>query len=280
MSGRPPAAGRRAHTAPAARSRYPLGPGRRAGAAQADGITILDDSRAPRAVHLGGDWKLSDEMLAAGTVPQVADSRKCSAKAKGWVLDQFLAVEMAGRPYRHVMGFEVARSAGPGPGRWSWTGPPERQARTGGIPDAPRSAAPGTRSASQTARNAIRSARTAVRWTTRSSSPGTLTPERASPGGQLRPDACGGRTEDVCPPRTRVRQPATGRAPGRSGAVTAPPPGVRAAAVTGGDPARSCDRGGRPSRGPATRQRGHEGPGPVPGSYLRCRPAGWRRAEL
>ena len=82
----------------------------RAGATQADGITILDDSRAPATVHLGGDWKLSDEMLAAGTIPQVAGSRKCSAKAKGWVLDQFLAAEMAGRRYQHVMGFEAAET--------------------------------------------------------------------------------------------------------------------------------------------------------------------------
>jgi hypothetical protein len=82
----------------------------RAGAAQGDGITILDDSRAPREVHLGGDYKLSDEMLAAGTVPQVAGSRKCSAKAKGWVLDQFLAADMAGQPYLHVMGFEAGET--------------------------------------------------------------------------------------------------------------------------------------------------------------------------
>jgi hypothetical protein len=81
-----------------------------AGAAQGDGITILDDSRAPREVHLGGAYWLSDEMLAAGTVPQVAGSRKCSAKAKGWVLDQFLAAEMAGHPYLHVMGFEAGET--------------------------------------------------------------------------------------------------------------------------------------------------------------------------
>ncbi len=82
----------------------------RAGAAQADGITILDDSRVPSRVHLGGAYRLSDEMLAAGTVPQVAGSRKCSAKAKGWVLDQFLAAEMAGQPYLHVMGFEAGET--------------------------------------------------------------------------------------------------------------------------------------------------------------------------
>jgi hypothetical protein len=45
-------------------------------------------------VHLGGAYKLSDEMLAAGTVPQVAGSRKCSAKAKGWVLDRFPDAEI------------------------------------------------------------------------------------------------------------------------------------------------------------------------------------------
>ena len=49
-------------------------------------------------------------MLAAGTVPQVAGSRKCSAKAKGWVLDQFLAAEMADRPFWHVMGFEAGET--------------------------------------------------------------------------------------------------------------------------------------------------------------------------
>jgi hypothetical protein len=78
----------------------------RGGATQSDGVTILGDSRVPDRVHLGGDWKLSDEMLAAGTIPQVAGNRKCSLKAKGWVLDQVIAAEMAGWPYLHVMGFE------------------------------------------------------------------------------------------------------------------------------------------------------------------------------
>lgn len=82
----------------------------RSGPAQADGITILDDSRRPATVFLDGAYKLSDELLAAGTVPQVAGSRKCSAKAKGWVLDQFLAAELAGQPYLHVMGFEAGET--------------------------------------------------------------------------------------------------------------------------------------------------------------------------
>jgi hypothetical protein len=32
--------------------------------------------------------------------------QRSSAKAKGWVLDQFLAFEMPGQPCLHVMGFE------------------------------------------------------------------------------------------------------------------------------------------------------------------------------
>lgn len=83
----------------------------RTGASQAEGITILDDSRAPEHVYLDGAYKLSDEMLAAGTIPQVAGSRRCSAKAKGWVLDEFVDAEMAGATYTHVMGFELSEIA-------------------------------------------------------------------------------------------------------------------------------------------------------------------------
>jgi hypothetical protein len=54
----------------------------RAGPVQADGIAVLDDSRGPRRLHLAGAFRLSDELRAAGTVPQVAGVRKCSLKAK------------------------------------------------------------------------------------------------------------------------------------------------------------------------------------------------------
>jgi hypothetical protein len=79
----------------------------RGGPRQADGVTVLSDSRCPDTVHLAGAYKLSQEMLAAGTVPQVGGARKCSAKAKGWPLDQFIAAQTAGEPYLHVVGFEV-----------------------------------------------------------------------------------------------------------------------------------------------------------------------------
>ncbi len=82
----------------------------RAGASQADGIAVLSDSRQTARVHLGGAYKLSQEMLAAGTIPQVTGKRKCSLKAKAWVIEKFLAAEMGGRPYLHVMGYETGEA--------------------------------------------------------------------------------------------------------------------------------------------------------------------------
>lgn len=80
----------------------------RAGASQRDGITILDDSRSPEVLHLAGDYKLSDELLNAATVPQMGGARRCSAKAKGWPLD--IAIESIvgkGVAFRHVIGYEA-----------------------------------------------------------------------------------------------------------------------------------------------------------------------------
>lgn len=80
----------------------------RAGARQEDGIVVLEDSRASTRAYLEGAFKLSDELTTAGTVPQVAAGRRlCSLKAKGWPLDTWLEQNMAGRPFRHVMGFNA-----------------------------------------------------------------------------------------------------------------------------------------------------------------------------
>lgn len=80
----------------------------RAGASQHDGITVLADSRCPQALHLAGDYTLSDELLAAATVPQLGGTRKCSIKAKGWPLDTLIERLLgAGTAYRHVVGFEA-----------------------------------------------------------------------------------------------------------------------------------------------------------------------------
>jgi hypothetical protein len=56
----------------------------RAGHLEADGIVVLDDTREPRKVYLDGAYKLSQELRAAGTVPQFAGEHRCSMK-KYWV---------------------------------------------------------------------------------------------------------------------------------------------------------------------------------------------------
>lgn len=79
----------------------------RASASQTDGIAILDDSRSPVRVHGQGAYTLGEELLTAGTIPQRGGARLCSAKAKGFPLDRFIATATAGGTFRHVMGFEA-----------------------------------------------------------------------------------------------------------------------------------------------------------------------------
>ena len=52
----------------------------RAGQRLAAGYEVLDDSTRPRRMHMRGThWRLSDELHAAATVPQVAHGqRRCS----------------------------------------------------------------------------------------------------------------------------------------------------------------------------------------------------------
>ncbi|MEV7925974.1 hypothetical protein [Kitasatospora sp. NPDC088779] len=72
---------------------------------QRGGHTVLDDSRSPRRLITRGPWRLSDELRASGTVPQIAAKRRlCSQHAKGEVLDGWLGDEFDG-PFRHVLGF-------------------------------------------------------------------------------------------------------------------------------------------------------------------------------
>lgn len=188
--------------------------------------------------------------MSARTMPPEDGIERARLRRRGAAFpaaEHFVVTGPAGPEDKDGPGFEAAwqaataaaRSASPpgrsaaGPVPRSWTGPPERQARTGGIPDAPRSAAPGTRSASQTARNAIRSARTAVRWTgpvqlARDAEAGTTAPPGQAGSGRMRAT----KTEDMCRRRHAGTPAPTGRAPGQSGALTAPPTYVRAAAAT------------------------------------------------
>ena len=161
----------------------------------------------------------------------------------------------ASAPHRSRAGPPPDHSRGPGSARWSWTDP-ERQARTGGIPDTPRSAAHGRRSAARR-RNAMRRANRL--W------PAHLVPDAdagttAPPGmryGQMR---AAGRLR-TCR-RGRAGTPAchglgTGRLRCRDGAADRR---GRAAAVTAQRPGQLM-RSRRPAIiWPATPQRGHEGP--------------------
>lgn len=79
----------------------------RAGPKQADGVRVLDDSRSPARLFIDGAYTLGEEMRTAGTVPQCGGGRRCSAKAKAWPLEQVIARIADGRPYRHVLGFEL-----------------------------------------------------------------------------------------------------------------------------------------------------------------------------
>jgi hypothetical protein len=75
---------------------------------------VLDDSRCPQKMIMAGPWRLSDELRASGTVPQVAARRRlCSWRAKGSVLDAWYADEYGNAPFRHVVCFaaEEARRA-------------------------------------------------------------------------------------------------------------------------------------------------------------------------
>jgi hypothetical protein len=75
--------------------------------ANGTGAVILDDSTSPDQLFLSGAYRLDDEMLAAGTVPQLGGARKCSMHAKGDVLDHVIGQLTQGAPYRHVIGFEA-----------------------------------------------------------------------------------------------------------------------------------------------------------------------------
>lgn len=94
------------HLLPLMRGRLRLVQLARAGQSTASGYVVLDDSLHPERFHLRGPWRLSDELLAAGTVPQVASKRRwCSYRAKGENLDRFLADEFGHSAFRHCIGF-------------------------------------------------------------------------------------------------------------------------------------------------------------------------------
>lgn len=80
----------------------------RGGPKTSDGIVIMSDSRQTEICHTEGVYKLSDELLAAGTVPEFAHGRrKCSIKAKGDVLDYWIERAVGPHSFRHFIGFNA-----------------------------------------------------------------------------------------------------------------------------------------------------------------------------
>ena len=73
---------------------------------EADGITVLDDSRTPARVYLEGDYKLSDELKRNGTVPQYGGVHRCALKFKAWVIEQWLETNLRGCA-RHAIGYNA-----------------------------------------------------------------------------------------------------------------------------------------------------------------------------
>lgn len=87
-----------------------VGRSKRKTTANGDGVAVLQDSTGPTRLYSAA-YTLADEMLSAGTVPQIGGTRMCSIHAKGNCLDPIIAAVTAGRRYRHVVGFESDEGA-------------------------------------------------------------------------------------------------------------------------------------------------------------------------
>ncbi len=79
----------------------------RAGHLEEDGIEVLDDTHEPYVIYHQGAYKLSDELMLAGTVPQFGAVHTCSLKFKVFPIEFWLKDELAGRPYRHFFGYNA-----------------------------------------------------------------------------------------------------------------------------------------------------------------------------
>lgn len=78
----------------------------RRGHLEKDGIVVLADSRSPDLMHMDGAYKLSDELRAAGTVPQFGGEHRCSLKFKAFVIETWLRDRFQ-HPARHAFGYSL-----------------------------------------------------------------------------------------------------------------------------------------------------------------------------
>lgn len=79
----------------------------RRGHLESDGIVVLQDTRRPEKLHPAGVYKLFDEMLAAGTVPQFSGPHVCAMKFKAFVIESWLAWSLRGQQAVHVWGYNA-----------------------------------------------------------------------------------------------------------------------------------------------------------------------------
>jgi hypothetical protein len=81
----------------------------RHGHLKVDGITVLDDTRAPTSCHIEGDYKLSDELRRMGTVPQSSGTHRCALKFKAFVIERWLTDNVRGAA-AHAIGYNASET--------------------------------------------------------------------------------------------------------------------------------------------------------------------------
>jgi hypothetical protein len=77
---------------------------------EADGITVLDDSRAPTSCRIEDDYKLSDELDELGrmkTVPQSSGTHRCALKFEAFVIEKWLTDNIRGAA-AHAIGYNAS----------------------------------------------------------------------------------------------------------------------------------------------------------------------------
>jgi hypothetical protein len=83
----------------------------RRGPLEEDGIVVLQDTRQPVELHPDGVYKLSDELLRSGTVPQFGGEHRCAMKFKAFVIEAWLSYEFQFNhreaPIYHVFGYNA-----------------------------------------------------------------------------------------------------------------------------------------------------------------------------
>jgi len=72
---------------------------RRLTTSRGGGVVVLDDSTRPHKLHFRGRYRLSDEMLSQGTIPQLGGFRSCSVHSKANALEPVIAALTQGHPY-------------------------------------------------------------------------------------------------------------------------------------------------------------------------------------